>query len=405
MRKLSNHLFFALIIVFFSFVFIFNFSPHGDQQFSYLANSFLSGKLYFTQEPQSWGDTSLFLGKYYWPLGPFPAILLMPLVYLFNFFGSFFYQGYLQFFLVLAVFILVYKISLKTGYSKQDSRLLAFAFCFASVFMGVAFQSWSWYFSQVIATFLLFLAMFEYLTRRRPAVIGIIIGLVLATRITASLALVFFVLSEVFSHNKISSKIRNVFKLVTPGAFFLILLFIYNYQRFGNIFEQGYKFQILVEPLVKAREYGIVSISHLSGNLYYFFISGPLLVFRDGISHVLKYPFIIANPWGMSIFVTSPYFVYLFFLKYKDKISRLLLITIVVISIPIFLYYGLGFSQFGYRYSLDFLPFLFYMLIRNYRLVNRKLSFGFKIFILLSGFFDLYLFLGRFYLRSLNYGY
>jgi hypothetical protein len=56
----------------------------------------------------------------------------------------------------------------------------------------------------------------------------------------------------------------------------------------------------------------------------------------------------------------------------------MLLITIVIVALPIFLYYGIGVSQFGYRYSLDYLPYLFLLLIKNYKEQKEQLSPGFK---------------------------
>ena len=152
-------------------------------------------------------------------------------------------------------------------------------------------------------------------------------------------------------------------ELFTPISVAVILLFSYNFIRFGNIFEQGYSMQTVPDHAVKAREYGIISSVHIPGNLFYFLLAMPLPVFKDNLSHVLKFPYIEMNHWGMSIFVTSPIFLYLFNLSYKDKLSRLLIITTIIIAVPIFLYYGIGYRQFGYRYSLDFLPLLFTVLI------------------------------------------
>jgi hypothetical protein len=93
----------------------------------------------------------------------------------------------------------------------------------------------------------------------------------------------------------------------------------------------------------------------------------------------------------MGIFYTSPYFLYLFFLKHKDGISRMLIITVLVIALPVFLYYGIGVFQFGYRYSLDFLPFLFLVLIKNYKEQKGNLGAGFKAVIIASTLFNLYM--------------
>ena len=66
----------------------------------------------------------------------------------------------------------------------------------------------------------------------------------------------------------------------------------------------------------KAREYGLFNLKHIPGNLYHFFLATPLPVFADSLSHVLKFPYLKADPWGMGIFITSPIFIYLFPLSY-----------------------------------------------------------------------------------------
>lgn len=167
--------------------------------------------------------------------------------------------------------------------------------------------------------------------------------------------------------------------------------------RFGSFTEQGYTNQIVSNKyLEKAREYGLMSLIHVPGNLYYFLLSGPIPVFKDNISHVLQFPFVKANPWGMSIFLTSPIFIYLFSLSYKDRLSKILIITIAAIALPIFLYYGIGWRQFGYRYALDFLPFLFFLLIKNYKERFKELSLGFKTVIIISSLTNLYLLITAF---------
>ena len=371
----------------FGIILAFNWIYNSEQHFSLLALSFLHGKNYFTMFPSHTLDTVYANGLYYWPLGPIPAIVLMPFVFVFNLFGRDFYQGYLQTVLVFATFYVVYKIAQKIGYSIKDSWYLGFAFVFSSVFFGIAVLPWSWFFSQVLATLLLFVILYEYLTTRRLFLIGLYLALIILTRTSASLFGMFIVAAIVFdSGKKIRSKFLSLFALIIPVLLGLLVWGIYNYSRFGNIFDQGYTSQILFsKAFIKARNYGLFSLVHLPGNLYYFLLSTPLPVFRDNISHVLKFPYIQANPWGMSIFVTSPYFVYLFFLKYKDKLSKILIATSILIAIPLFLYYGVGYWQLGYRYSLDFLPLVFLLLIKNYKQQKVVLSKSFKFVILFSG--------------------
>jgi hypothetical protein len=63
----------------------------------------------------------------------------------------------------------------------------------------------------------------------------------------------------------------------------------------------------------------------------------------------------------------------------------------LTVSLPILFYYGIGWYQFGYRYSLDFLPLLFLLLIKAYRNKHSELSISFRVAILLSAFVNLYL--------------
>jgi hypothetical protein len=380
-----------LACLLFAVVVGFNLTVSVDQQFSYLAESFLQGKTYFLAPPAFGYDTVFFQGKYYWPLGPFPAVLLLPFVLVFRSFGLFFFQSYLHVFLVFGVFCLFFKIARRVGYSADDAGFLAFAFCFASAFLGVAIYSGSWYFAQVVAVFLVTLALLEYLGKKRPWIIGTLMGLAFMTRVTAALNILFFVMGVVVADTKLRKKITAVCALSFPVLVGLAALALYNHARFGNWLEQGYSLQILDGAAARARSYGVMSLVHVPGNLFYFLFAGPLPVTFDNVSQVLKFPYLRANPWGMSLFITSPYFLYLFSLKYDDLISKQLLFSIAVVASCIFTYYGIGNVQFGYRYSLDFLPFLFFLLIRNYRNERPELSPGFKKVILLTALTNCYL--------------
>lgn len=389
------------LIVFFVILLTFNFSSAGEQQFTYLAQSFLAGKLHFIEKPLTWTDSTLWEGKYFWPLGPFPAVLLMPFVALFNSFGLFFSQGFLQIFLVVLVFFIVYRIAKHFKYSSIDSVILASAFCFASVFLGVSLLPWSWWFSQVITVLLLFLAIYEYLGKKRYWLIGIFCALLVLTRPTASLVIVFFLIETFFAKEK-AIKLKNITSLLAPYFLGLFLLGFYNFARFGNFFDQGYSNQILTrQPLEKARSYGLISPEHIPGNIYYFLLSTPIPVYKDSFSQVLTAPFIRANPWGMSIFITSPYLIYMFFLKYGDRTSKAILFTVAVIALPIFMYYGVGLMQLGYRYSLDFLPLLFLLLMRNFKMRFGGLTTGFTTLVIIFSLTNLFFFLSLFFNKNL----
>src|SRR3989304_3683952 len=161
--------FFILCLVIFYVALLLNSltKPFGEQHFSYLALSFLDGRLDLNMYPWIWDDTALYLGNHFWPLGLFPAFFLMPFVLTAKIFGFMFYQTYIQWVLVLIVFYLIYKIARKIGFNSTSSIFWALAFNVASVFFYVSLVPFSWDFSQVIVVLLLFLAFLEYLGKRR----------------------------------------------------------------------------------------------------------------------------------------------------------------------------------------------------------------------------------------------
>jgi hypothetical protein len=392
-----NNKYFVLIFIAIFFLISYNlFLPEkqGEQQFTFLANSFIHGKLYFInylQNTFSAYDTALFQGNYYWPLGPGPALVLIPFVYFFNLFGVFFYQGYLNIIFALIICFLIFRISLKFKYSVLDSLYLVIAFCFSSVFIGAIALSWGWYLSQSLTVLLLLLIIYEYLNKKRYLLISLLLGLVFITRATAAIAIVFFILDIIINQSNFKVKFSNLLKLFSPFIIIFVFQLIYNYFRFGLVLEQGYSLQILSFPgLARAREYGLFSLIHLPANLYYFLLNLPNPIFRDGISHVLSFPYFKADPWGMSIFITSPWLLYLFGLKYNNRLAKILIITILLIALPIFLYYGIGFRQFGYRYALDFMPWLFILFVLSYRDKYSCLSNKLKLIILISAVVNFY---------------
>ncbi len=368
----------------------------SEQQFTHLARSFLHGQLAFLDSPGSWADTTPHDGRYYWPLGPLPAVVLMPFVWLADGAGVVFRQGYLQPLLVLLVLGLVARIARRIGYSREDAGYLAFGFAFSTAFLGVGMWPWSWYFSQVVTSVLLFAAIDEMLGHRRPARLGVFFALALATRSTAALGIVWPILDILDARETWNRRFRSLATLAMPIAAMLGLLALYNYGRFGNPFEQGYAAQIIPPHAAAARAYGLLSLAHVPGNLYHLLLAAPVPIRHDDASFVLGYPFVAANPWGMSIAITSPCLLCLFGLRLRDATSRRLLLTVVMIATPLVLYYGIGYRQFGYRYSLDFVPFLYVLLLLAWREQRGDLTTRFKTLLVVSALINLHLFAGQF---------
>lgn len=380
----------ALLLV----ILLFCMVGEGAQQFSELARAFLHGQLNFLSSIGGAGEDPVFFhGKIYWDDGPFPAIILMPFVALFKLFHLFFYQGYLAWILIIGVMYFIYTLARKLAYSKEDSLILVLGFTLGSVFIGVAAVSSSWFYAQVVTTFLLFWSLYEYYGRKRWWLIGLICGCILMTRATAIPIILFFGL-ELWQIIRLSSqKLIQTAQLCLPVLGAAGLLGLYNFLRFHSPFNGGYAYQLLFADSAESRSYGIFSVIHIPTNLYSALLRAPDPVLRSNSSWTLKFPFIANNPYGMSIFITSPYFLYLFSQKWEtfDSRARNLIAAIIATCLLVFSYYGVGLLQFGYRYSLDFLPELFLLFMIMYRKNHRQLSRGMKFLLLGAGVLNFYL--------------
>ncbi|OGM57926.1 hypothetical protein A2955_00135 [Candidatus Woesebacteria bacterium RIFCSPLOWO2_01_FULL_37_19] len=381
------------LVAFFVFTITTNIKVDYANQYLVLAQSFLNGKLYF---PEGYYDVDLVLfnSKYYWHQGPFPAVVLMPFVYLFNLFNLTFQQGYLQFFITLGIFILCYKIARYFKYSKENSKYLAFAFCFASIYQLAAFFPVSWFFGQAITVFLLFTAIYIYLASKNYFLIGVTFSLILLTRISAVLGLIFFVIDIIFTNNFLKNKLKYLFSLFLPIGIAGLILLIYNYVRFGNFLETGYL--IYNQTLPPGNPF--FSIRYFLGNLYAYFFKGldvsflkDRFILLGGLK--LKIPYFKAAESGTSFFIVSPIFLYLFSVNLKEKLVRLSLFTTMIILIYLLCFYYSGGVQIGPRYLLDLLPFAFLLLLQSFK--KKEIPNFAKILIILSALFNLHLFIVR----------
>ena len=382
----------AALILIFLVIGIFDlYTDFGKNQYCYLADAFLHGRLYF-QYPLP--DNAIFNGRHFWPLGVFPALLLIPLVFITGVHAP---VWIIQFAFVLLCGYLVSRIARAEGYSVTDCRYWALALVGGSMFFGQAIMAWSWYFAQIIAVTLLLIAIYESLTKRRWWIIGFCMAILLMTRPISAGAVLFFAwYSQSRADDGFQFRIKALAQLFVPllGAGFLLLW--YNYARFGSPFEQGYRFQVLPEVAQKGASYGLFNLIHIPGNLYYMLMAPPALIFKDGISKVLSFPYFTYDIRGTGIFITSPWLIYLWFIRYGQQFQKVLIITISVMLIPIICYYGIGSSQFGYRYALDFFPLLLLLLMRGWQQTEKELSTRFRFLILFSAVVNVYLFFALF---------
>ncbi len=124
----------------------------------------------------------------------------------------------------------------------------------------------------------------------------------------------------------------------------------YNADRFGSPLESGYALAVVPEFLQTLRDQGLFSVVHVPMNLDYLFLHLPKLIDT--------FPYYQPDGLGMSVLITSPGLLLAARAPWRDRRSWLLLGAAVLVLIPTLLYYGGGWFQYGYRYFLDSIPFV-----------------------------------------------
>ncbi len=345
----------------------------GGDHYLYLAEHFLRGELWVNDLPAGYPDFVNWQGHKYLPFGPLPAVLLMPFAPLMDLTGTRDLAWVSHIFTLANVFLFA-RVLGQIGLAGDRRRWALLLFFGGTVYYGVSVVAATWYFAHVVVTTFLLLGISECLGKKRPVLIGLFIALAGATRFTALFALPFVLwlmwrgttsVEDTPQPRKLSSLLAQYSLLLVGLAGPLALLLAYNYLRFGSFLDSGYSHAVLTNPvLAQALQQGMFGLVHVPKNLFMLLLQGPV-AYPSAEAPVLQFPYVQPSPWGMGIFFTSPALLYIFQAKLKEPLVQAAWIAVVCIMVPVITYYGVGWVQFGYRYALDFIPFLLLIAARG----------------------------------------
>jgi hypothetical protein len=308
-----------------------------------LAEAFANGQLYAPGDAVKW-DSSPFDGKIYWPYGPLPSVVLAPWMW----FGLV-PQAALSLGVIGGVFMLCFFLAKRLGYPSEDGCWFALAFTFGSSFVNTL-PFLGGLSTHAVAVLLLFAAILEYEGRRRLLLVSLFVGLAMASRVPAGLNIVLFLTLSIVDKN-----VRYTLETLVPFVGVAILLALYNYARFENPFEAGYSYQIHGPSGLP------YSALDIPGNR-----SGPTLALSNipGNLWTMLFGLPDVRAIGSSVFLVSPYLPKLFSGKW-DRTNTLIAVNCGLVLFAVLSFRNSGFEQVGYRFSLDFLPILFWMAMRS----------------------------------------
>lgn len=343
----------------------------GRADFMYLADAFLHGRVWIPLglPPNAPGlgenDIIVRAGHLYVPFAPFPAIALMPLVALIGPVNADHWETGINAALAATVVGLAYWVPGRIGVRRIAGRL------FLAVLLGFSTQIWwvttrggVWHTGHLVATILALLLVAEMFGRQRALLMGFLVGLAFLTRAPLAFAGPGLALWALHRSGALDRGLETAARwarlpwrdwvlLVAGFAPSLAFFLFYNWARFGSVFESGYGLATLPGWLEALREQGLFSTSHIGMNLDYLFWKLPSLTGT--------FPWFQPDGLGMSVFFTSPALFVGLLAPRRDRRTWILLATAVLVLIPTLLYYGGGWLQYGYRYFLDSIPFVWAM--------------------------------------------
>ena len=336
----------------------------GRGDFFYLADAFLHGRTWLDFAPGPY-DVIHVGSRFFVPFAPFPAIALMPLVAVAGAHTMDVYESGLDAVLAAAAVGLAWVLIGRIGVRRLGDRVWLTALLgFSTPLWWVTTRGGVWHTGQIIATLLTLGCLIELWGRRRPLLIGLLAGAAFLTRAPLVLAIPFYVvliadpvvdgvvdrwagLRASLTRWPIRDGAVLALGVLPSVAFF----FWYNAARFGSPTESGYALASLPGWLEAQRQVGLFSVAHVGMNVDYLFLHLPQAIPDP--------PFFKPDGLGMSVFLTSPALLLSGFADWRHMRSWLLLGAAAAVLVPTLLYYGGGWLQYGYRYFLDSIPFLF----------------------------------------------
>jgi hypothetical protein len=356
--------------------------PSPNNHYVHLAHAWLEGRLDIGGDPPGTNDWACFdtvtqgpcppgryafsgpdAQRYRWYVSfpPLPAVLLLPVVAIFGL-GTLDALFWMLFAglapALLFVLLRFLRESERSQRSQRDDLLVTTLFAIGSAYYFVAVQGTVWFAAHVVAAALVCLYLLFAFGARRPLAAGIALGFAFLCRPATLLLAGFFVLEAMTSTTKDSRPaggsrsrpVRSLLMFALPLGAIIAVAMWHNAARFGDPFEFGHRF-LQIRWRSRIETWGLFSSHYLPRNLTVFFLSMPWLVQSS--------PFVRISRHGLALWFTTPNLLWSLWPRKTDATVVALWAAVLPTALCTLLYQNTGWVQFGYRFSLDYLPLLF----------------------------------------------
>jgi hypothetical protein len=294
---------------------------------------------------------------------PFPAVVFLPLVFLFG-------SGVSDVLVTVAagalapalLFVLLGRLR-ALGLSRRspvEDLWLTALLAFGTVLFYSTVQGRVWYTAQVFAVDLCLLYVIAALGAERPLLAGVCVGLAFLTR--APLLFMFPLFAEeMWRTGRIADR-RRWTTFLAPVVFAGLVAAWHNYARFGELLEFGYSY-LRVRQQLDIERFGLFDPHYGVRNVIAAFALLPRLN--------ASFPYVSISGHGLAVWVTTPALLLLAGGWPRTSFQRGLWLTALSVGVWTLFYQNTGWVQFGFRFSLDYIVFLVLLLAAEARPLTR----------------------------------
>ena len=307
--------------------------------------------------------------RWYVSFPAFPAVVMLPFVAVNGYQLNDTSFGVMLGALAITLFYVLARWLVRRGdliRTEQEAVVLAAVLGFGTLLFSCTIRGEVWFLAEVMGVVLTCLYVRAATGAARPVVAGVLWSMATLTRTPLVFTGLYFLL-EVLTPGPTGrlEQLRQALRqprgwlkpvlLFGAGAAPLALLAMaFNVARFGSPGEFGHSF--LYDNRVNADidTHGLFSPVYLARNLEAAFLMLPRIRFSP---FRLDY-----DPRGLSMLVTMPWLVLLAFPRTRPRLHWPVWLTVAVTALPGLFYQNTGYMQFGFRFSLDYTPYLVLLL-------------------------------------------
>jgi hypothetical protein len=312
-----------------------------------LADALLHGHTWIAW-PGPYIDALAYNGQHYVIEAPLPAILLLPYVAVAGLAAN---QTLLAVVLAAVAIGAAWRLGELFGLPVGRNIWLCTFLLAGTDLLWCAMLGDVWFIAHVSAVCFTMLALVEVCGKRRGWLVALWAVCAVESRFTMALALPVYAAMLAMDREHLRARLASFAGVIAAAAALWVL---YNLSRWGTLADIGYT------TWYHQDQAGMPSgspfrLQYLGYEMWSFFVQRP--------------DFSSAFPWfrpsysGVALTWTSPALILAFWARRPVQLVAAFWAGAILTAIPNLLYYVNGFAQYGMRHSLDFIPFLYALML------------------------------------------